>query len=191
MINKVNLEGVKAYGETAQLPLGNGGYVLKIMGVEVKENSVGQYMEVSCDIAEGPQKDFFTSDYRNQNSEPKKWHCVKFVNIPNDDGTEKDNWAKTALKTFLWAVEESNPGFHWDWDETKLKGKLVGGLFRVEEYLGRTDNEVHETVRLASFTVADKIRTGAFRALKPKRLKGDAAEPTQTMTAVTSDDLPF
>ena len=28
----------------------------------------------------------------------------------------------------------SNEGFKWDWDETKLVGKLFGGVFGEEEY---------------------------------------------------------
>ena len=169
----VNMNGVQGYSDRESLPLGKGGYVLRIMSAVEKINSVGSYLELSCDIAEGEYKDFFANDYKAQSGE-KKWHCTKFVNVPKDDGSEKDEWAKRALKTLTDAVEGSNPGYHWDWDETKLKGKIVGGLFRVEEFLGRTDNQVHEAVRLASFTTAEKIRTGNFRPLKRKALKSDA-----------------
>ena len=91
MINRVNMDGVKPYGDSNILP--KGGYVMKILGVTVKQNRVGQYLELSCDVCEGEYKDFFANDYRNQ-SDPKKWHCNAFVNVPRDDGTEKDGWTK-------------------------------------------------------------------------------------------------
>lgn len=195
MIDKVDMTGVQGYTERETLPLGNGGYVCKIMGAEIKINSVGKYIALSCDIAEGEFKDFYARDYKSQTGENKKWHCVKFINLPKDDGSEKDGWTKAAFKTFIDALEGSNPGYHFDWDESKFKGKLIGGLFRMEEYLGRTDNQIHEAIRLASFTTADKIRSGNFRALKKKELKGDAYEPATTASSFTavdvSDELPF
>jgi len=192
----VNMNGVQGYSERESLPLGNGGYVLRIMGATEKQNSVGSYLEISCDIAEGDYKDFFARDYKAQTMEPRKWHCVKFVNLPNDDGSEKDEWSKRGLKTFMDALESSNPGYHWDWDESKLKGKIVGGLFREEEFLGRTDNNMHVAVRLGGFADADKIRKGDFKALKRKTLRGDAYESPVAQAAGFTHvdnlpDLPF
>ena len=48
MINRVNMDGVKPYGDSNILP--KGGYVMKILGVTVKQNRVGQYLELSCDV---------------------------------------------------------------------------------------------------------------------------------------------
>ena len=44
-------EKTQAYGDYDVLP--KGGYVVKILGAEVCNNSVGQYVKISCDIAEG------------------------------------------------------------------------------------------------------------------------------------------
>jgi hypothetical protein len=189
----VNMDGVQGYQDRETLPLGNGGYVVRIMGAVEKQNRVGSYLEVSCDIAEGEYKDFFTRDYKAQTGDNKRWRCIKFVNLPNDDGSEKDGWTKSHLKTFMDALEGSNPGYHWDWNEANLKGKLVGGLFREEEYLGRTDNNVYTSVRLASWPTVEKIRTGKFKPLKKKCLKGDAYESPSTpgFTAVDDEELPF
>lgn len=188
----VNMDGVRGYQDRETLPLGNGGYVLRIMGATEKINSVGSYLEVSCDIAEGEYKDFFTSDYKAQTGDNKKWHCTKFINLPKDDGSEKDGWTKSHLKTFMDALEGSNPGYHWDWDESKLKGKIVGGLFREEEYLGRTDNNIYTSVKLASWTTADKIRTGKFKQLKKKCLNTyEPSTPSGAFTAVDDEQLPF
>ena len=165
MINRVNMDGVKPYGDSNILP--KGGYVMKILGVTVKQNRVGQYLELSCDVCEGEYKDFFANDYRNQ-SDPKKWHCNAFVNVPRDDGTEKDGWTKRAFATFIDALEQSNNGYHFDWDETKMKGLIVGGLF-----------------------VIDKVRNNKFKLPKDKLLKREDSSSSSGFTPVDSDDLPF
>ena len=69
MINQVNMDGVRSYGTTASVP--KGGYVVKILGVNVKQNSKGQYLELGCDIAEGEYAGIFLQDFRGQTSEPK------------------------------------------------------------------------------------------------------------------------
>ena len=40
------------------------------------------------------------------------------------------------FKGLITAIERSNPGFIWNWDENSLKGKLFGGVFGREEYMG-------------------------------------------------------
>ena len=47
----------QSYQDREELPVG--AYIMKIMGAEVKENKVGQYVQISMDIAEGQYKDFF------------------------------------------------------------------------------------------------------------------------------------
>lgn len=189
MINKVNMDGVKGYGEgTAQVP--KGGYICKIMGAIAKENRVGQYMEISCDIAEGEYKDIFANDYRGQTGETKKWHCNSFVNIPLDDGSERDEWSKRGLQTFIDALELSNPGYHWDWDETKLKGKSIGGIFGLREWEDK-DGNVHEGTSLMRWTSIEKIRSGHFRVPADKRLEAHKAQSSGGFTSVSDADLPF
>ena len=84
--------------------------------------------------AYGDYEGFYAKEYKAQQSEDKKWHCNYLLNIPNDDGSEKDNWTKRRFKTFTEALEESNPGYRFDWDEQKFKGKIAGGLFNEREY---------------------------------------------------------
>lgn len=194
MINKVNMDGVKGYGEgAASVP--KGGYVVRIMGAVAKQNSVGQYLEVSCDIAEGEFKDTFANDYRAQTGETKKWRCTAFVNVPRDDGTEKDLWTKRSFQTFIDALEATNEQYHFDWDETKMKGLLVGAIFAGREWEDR-DGNVHESTSIARWTSAEKIRTGRFRMPEDKKLTGSrkaaaTAPRGAVLTPVNMDDLPF
>ncbi|MDO5785560.1 MAG: hypothetical protein Q4P20_10915 [Eubacteriales bacterium] len=194
MIKKFgDYSSTKAYGDYQTLP--KGGYVIKILGVETARNSRGDYLIISCDIAEGDYKSFFAERYREQTGEDKKWGCNYFLGIPNDDGTEQDGWTKRSFKTFTEALEDSNSGYHFDWDETKFKGKLVGGLFNEREYT-KKDGTTGRATNLASFTSVEKIRSGKFALPKDKLISGGSApanSPTSGFTEVEDsvDDLPF
>lgn len=162
----------QAYTDFQQLP--KDGYVLRIMGAEVCENSKGEYIKISCDIAEGEYKDFYANEYRNQQQEDKKWHCNYLLNVPNDDGSEQDGWTKRRFKTVIAALEDSNPGYHFDWDEKKFKGKLVGGLFNEREYEAN-DRTVKRTTNLAQMCAVEKIRLKTFKLPKDKLLQNNKA----------------
>lgn len=171
-----NWNAVKAPTEFTELPAG--GYVCKIMGAEVKEytnttnGSTWEKLEVSIDISEGDFAGYYANNYRSQ-SEPKKWKGIIQYYIPVDDGSEKDEWSKRTLKGFTDAVETSNIGYTWDWDETKLKGKKIGIIFRREEweYNGKSG------WKTAPFKAIDATRaaTGEFKMPADKPLKNNSS----------------
>ena len=170
-------EKTQAYGDYQQLP--KGGYVVKIMGAEVCENSNGQYIKIGCDIAEGEYKGFYANEYRSQQKEDKKWHCNYLLNVPNDDGSEKDGWTKRRFKTFTEALEESNPGYHFDWDEQKFKGKIVGALFNEREYQ-KNDGSIGRATNLAQICTVEKIRSGKYTLPNDKTLSGGSQAPASS-----------
>lgn len=172
----------KAYGDIPVLP--KGGYILKIMGAEVCENQNGQYIKISCDVAEGEYRSFFTHEYTNQQQEDKKWHCNYLLNVPNDDGTERDGWTKRRFKTVTEALESSNAGYHFDWDEKKFKGKLIGGLFNEREYQ-KNDGGVGKAINLAQLCSVEKIRSGNYKLPDDKLL----ANRPGTAPAPSTDDF--
>lgn len=186
----------QAYGDYQPLP--KGGYVVKIMGAQVCENSHGQYIKIGCDIAEGEYKGFYANEYKSQQSEDKKWHCNYLLNVPNDDGSEKDGWTKRRFKTFTEALEESNPGYHFDWDEQKFKGKIVGGLFNQREYQKNNGGTAWAT-NLAQICTVEKIRSGKFTLPEDKPLAGTpipsaASAPGDGFMNIpdgVKDELPF
>ena len=136
MIKKFSdYEQTKGYGDYERLP--KGGYVLVIKAAQLMQNSMGEYIKVSADVYEGEYAQFFTREYKAQQSEDKKWHCNYLLNVPKDDGSEQDGWTKRKFKTFTEALEDSNEGYHFDWDERRFKGLLIGGLFNEREYEGR------------------------------------------------------
>ena len=191
-----DFDKVQGYQDRQQLPVG--GYVMKIMGAEVKENRVGQYVQVSMDVAEGQYKDFFANDYRSQDGSQrgKVWHCNYLLNVPVDDGSERDGWTKRRFKTFTEALESSNEGYHFDWDEKKFKGLLIGGLFNLREW--ENDGRRGISTNFAQVCSVEKIRTGKFKLPKDQLLSGTSSANTATsgdapggFTVVHDDDLPF
>ena len=188
-------EKTKSYKDYERLP--KGGYVLMIKGAEVLHNSVGEYTKIMCDIVEGDYKDFFLSEYCGQQKEDKKWHCNYLLNTPKDDGSEKDGWTKRRFKTVTEALEESNPGYHFDWDERKLKGKLIGGLFNEREYEA-SNGEIRRATNLAQLCSVEKIRSGNYKIPNDKLLDNRPTMPTDTDTEDfmsipdgIEDELPF
>jgi hypothetical protein len=165
MIQKFkDYEDTKAYGEIQQLP--KGGYELLVMGVQVENNSKGSYMKIACDISYGEYLGFFKTDYDNQQTEDKKWHCNYLLSIPNDDGSEQDGWTKRRFKTVMEAFEDSNKGYHWNWDEQTLKGKKIGGLFNIREY--EKDGKVRSATNLAQLVSVKTIKDGTFKLPEDK-----------------------
>lgn len=182
---------VQAYSDFPTLP--KGGYVLKVMGVSQKTNSMGAYLQIGMDVAEGEYKDFFTKQYTNDSRSEKKWGCNFLLSIPKDDGSEKDGWTKRAFKTFTTALEESNNGYHFDWDENKFKGLLIGGLFNEREY-EKNDGSIGKSVNLAKVCAAEKIRTGDYKLPEDKLLNKAAATDASGFVNVDpsiTEELPF
>ena len=88
------------------------------------------------------------------------------------------------------AVEESNAGYHWDWDETKLKGKVCGILVRDKEYsFNGRHGFAPEIFKLVSI---QSIRDKSFKMPAPKYLNGNAPTEPATSSATSSvDDIDF
>lgn len=190
-----DFDKVQGYQERRQLPVG--GYVMRIMGAEIKENRIGQYVQISMDIADGEYKDFFADDYRSQDGSQrdKVWHCTFLLNVPNDDGSERDNWTKRRFKTFTDALEASNHGYHFDWDEKKFKGLLIGGLFNLREW--ERDGRSGTVTNLAQVCSVEKIKSGKYTLPKNQTLskneagKGTGESGSSSFTVVNDSDLPF
>ena len=179
-------DNVKAAAEFEQLP--PGGYICRIMGAEVKEykrrdGGTFEQLHISIDIAEGDFKYHYANEYRSQNTEDKRWKGVLRLYLPDENGSDRDREDRTAsiLKAAIESIEESNTGYHWDWDERKLKGKQIGVLFRSEEweYNGKTG---WKTQPFKLIDVA-RIREGKFKVPKEKPLKKEQAK------AISADDF--
>lgn len=131
-------------GSKKRLPAG--GYVCKVLAAEEKEYGWGSVLLISFDIAEGQYKGFYAEQYEKQ-AKDKKWKGVYRLNVPKDDGTEKDDKLKKNFKTFIHHIESSNGGYRWDWNETSLIGKQFGGVFGEKEYSVDGNSGFYTTMR--------------------------------------------
>lgn len=109
-----------------------GAYVCKILKVELvtpEKADASKYIHILFDVAEGDQKDFFTNQYKANTREDKKYKGHTKIYIPKNNGDEKDEWTKKTFAKWTNALEDSNAGYAWDWDESKWKDKLIGIVF--------------------------------------------------------------
>lgn len=193
MIKQFNdFDKTQAYSEAKQLP--RGGYVCRIVGAKAEENSDGnQYVKIAFDIAEGEYKDFFQDKFDQNTNEDKKWSGVYTLNVPKDDGTEKDTWTKRRFKTFTNALEDSNDGYHFDWDEAKFKDKLVGMIFNYREY--EFNGMTGMTPNVARVAAAEEIRKGDYKIpqdrLLSKKKISDISGFVNVPESATEVEIPF
>ena len=191
MIKSYN--GFKPERTTARETLPAGGYVAKIMDATVISYDWGDVLKVDFDIAEGEYKGFFATDYRNNTNDDKKWRGTYRINIPNESNQYFHRQRK-SFNNFIACLEETNNGFHWAWDESALKGKGIGVLFRNKEW--EYNGSTGWTTECCTVTTAKDIREGNFKMPKDKPLKAKAANSgaySETAFVPVDDDadLPF
>lgn len=182
-----------------QLPIG--GYEVKIISIKEEVYDWGTRLAIAFDIVEGDYKGFYQKDFDNQTGEDKKWRGVYRIYEPKDDGSEKDAWTKRTFNNFIYCLEDSNPGYHLDWaplekgDFSQLKGKLLGMLFRSEEWEMNNNGEYRTGWSTRPFAVLSTgdIKDGNFKMPKDKPLKEKASAANQFAPLDSEDDgdIPF
>ena len=169
--------------------LPKGGYVCEIKNVKIEEYSGGfQVLVLAIDVVEGQYAGFFRKDFDQNTREDKQWRGKYRVNIPMDDGSEKDAWTKRVFNNFIYSIQESNPGYVWDWEEKKLKGKKIGVLFREREW--EMNGRTGWSTEAAGSAPAQDIRDGTFKLPKDKPLKNRPVVQ-EAETVEDESDLPF
>ena len=167
-------------GSGEKLPAG--GYVLRIDNVRFEEGQNGNSDRIVLmfDVAEGDQKDFFRNQYDSQTSEDKKWKGTTQIYCPKDDGTEQDGWTKRRFKTIMETFEASNKDYVWNWDESSLKGKFIGGLFG--EIGTVIDGKDITYVGFRYFETVENIRTNNFKVPEFYSKSGSVVKNTGSAT---------
>lgn len=187
-------------GGEAQERLPAGGYIGKIIGVKVASyegaNGTFDMLEIALDITEGEFKDFYKKQYEASTLENKKWKGVIRLNIPTEDGSELDAFRQRILKGATDAVEESNSGYRWDWDESKLKGKKIGFLVRDKQYDYKGKQGFFSDI-FALISV-EAVREHKYKDPVPKLLNngsgssgGTGAQDAATFSKGANEEYPF
>lgn len=151
IINNWNEIEAKGMDDFRGLPIGAYECMIKDARINHNEQSGKNTFKVSIDIASGEFKDYFQKMYEADTRIDRKWNnnAVRYL------AYEGDNVA--YFKGFITTVENSNVGYTWDWDETKLKGKKVCGVFQYEEY-EKQDGTKSVKVRLSKFRSLEKMK---------------------------------
>lgn len=167
-------ELINEAGELKTLPAG--AYACKI--IEVIDVPEKEYHEVYFDIVEGEFKGYF---------------AALQTNTGKNYGVIRRSYKANALpffKGYITAIEKSNPGYKWDWDEKKLSGKFCAVAFRDEEYL--KDGEVKVMAKADEVRSLQALRAGEIKIKLLKKLETPVAVSTPVAPVeISDDDLPF
>mgnify|MGYP006992098501 FL=1 len=173
--------------------LPKGAYVIKILSVkeEAAKSGSGSYLKMAFDIAEGDYAGFYKRAFENDTREDKKWNndAVLYISCPEDNS---EQWLIDNFNKFMTAVEDSNEGYHWGWDESTLKDKLVGAKFYNEQ--SEYDGKVYDHTKAKWFIAAKKVREGKYGKLPNDKLISKAKtldDYVNVPANVTDEEIPF
>lgn len=180
----------------AKLP--KGAYVCEILGakIETGQNGNSDQMLVQFEIAEGEYKGFFKKQYEDNTNEDKKYKGKVKIWLPKDDGSEKDSWTKNNFAKWPNALEESNEGYKWDWDETKWKGKKIGIVFGETGTIIEGKEVVYTEPRYPVSVEAVRTGKAGEAKFKAKNGYGEQAQTSGNSDFMSipdglEDELPF
>ena len=143
-----------------------GAYIGEIQAAREAEQNGRPVIELFMEITEGEYKNRFHEVYEDQKErfgDGAKYKGI-FRLVPPVDGDE--DWRRKVFEGNLWAVEQSNTGYKWDWDEKKLKGKKVGISIRKRLYTyNGKDRETTEIGRLESI---EEVKAGKVKPMKDR-----------------------
>lgn len=149
-------------------------YICQIVDVENVEDK--NYLKVYFEIIEGDFKHYFS----NKQEVDKKWPFNgAFIRSYKDS-------ALSYFKSFITAVEKSNPRFVWAWDEKELEDKTIVVVMGEEEYLD--GNEVKISVKPVEVRSLVALKEGKIKVPEIKRIK---VEEKPTVEKIKDEDLPF
>ena len=166
-----------------------GAYIGEIFAVRVvsvgKDDNKRPVIELMIEITEGEYKGRYHQIYENQKlrfGEDKTSYRGIFRLTPYKEGDSV--WRKSVFEGNLWCVAQDNPGYAWDWDETKLKGKKVG--FSVQRRLYTYDGKDREAMQIARLETISDIREGKVSVMPDKDQREKDETPAATSGGFTN-----
>ena len=195
-INNWNEVEAKGMDDFKPLPIGAYECVIKEAEIHKSKESGKETFRVAVDIANGEYKDYFQKRYDKNNNMNKTWdnNATRYLSFQGDN--------VAYFKGFITSVENSNTGYTWDWDEKKLVGKKICGVFQYEEYENQ-EGKKGVKVRLSKFRSLDKIKdievsysvkllNGSYMDIDDyNEQKNDSTNPFEDKMEVTNDDTDF
>lgn len=162
--------------------LSAGVYLAKIVKVEdVPEKN---YLKIYFDITDGQFKNYFSNAVVGD-----KWPYL---------GTFIRSYKETALtwfKAFITAIEKSNDGFVWKWNEQDLVNQKFVVVFGEEEYYDEVSQTIKVGLKPVDVRSVKALTEGKVQVPPLKKLKNENL-PTQqngskNLPILSDEELPF
>ena len=163
-----NFDKIQESGSFEKLPVG--GYIIKILAVDdVPEK---EYLKIFFDINDGEKKGFFQKAFKEDTRTEKKWpNAGSFIRSYKEK-------ALPMFKGFTNAVENSNKGYKWNFDEKSLVNKVVGVVIGEEQYLNQK-GQVRTRTYVSAVRSVDTIKKGEFTVPELKKLDATKVSSNQ------------
>lgn len=202
--------GVEAHESISVSNLPVGAYIGKIIKAEVETVGTGENaferLKIAVDVTEGEYKDHFRNQFNAaQNGRyPAKWKGVMRYNIPKP-GSQYEQGQKKALEHLAFCLEDSNTGYKWNGDETKMAGLAIGFSVREADWLMERDGgmDYGTTTEIGRAESVKRVKAGEVKPMRKRELSAKDKEKLEAyqesmeianengMTAVQEDELPF
>jgi hypothetical protein len=184
-----------------------GVYVGKVLGAKVETQNISgldvDRLVLQLDVAEGDYKDHYKKVYEVSKGGmyPAKFKGIFRITIPQA-GDQYEAMNKRILQGAAWALEESNIGYKWDFDETKLKGLSVGFSVRDADYLVEDSDGVRKvtSTEICRLESVKEVKAGTVKPPKKRELKDAQKQKLEQYNASThanyteveaDEELPF
>ena len=152
------------------------GYICKILKVE--DHPDKEYLKIYFDINRGEDKGYFKSQFEKDTRKERKWpNAGTFIRSYKDS-------AASMFKGFINAIEKSNKGYQWNFDEKTLVNKVVGLIIADEQYQNQK-GQVRVRNYVAAVRSVETIEKGEHEIPALKELT-----TTKTTTAPANDPIP-
>ena len=151
------------------------GYIVKIFKVE--DHPDKEYLKIYFDIVKGDDKGYFKKQYDGDTRKERKWpNAGTFIRSYKDS-------AASMFKGFTNAIEKSNKGYQWNFDEKTLVNKVVGLIIADEQYQNQK-GQVRVRNYVAAVRSVETIEKGEYEIPALKELT-----TTKTTTAPANDPI--
>jgi hypothetical protein len=163
-----------------------GGHICKIAAAKIDTTQNGDEMlVVMFDIFDGECKAYYADQYKRKSAaDPQaKWPGI-YRQMTEGKGTP-------FFKGMITAIEESNSGYKWNWEEKTLTNKMFGGVFGQEEWLNN-NGETKLSTKLLYIRSVDAVKKG-ITPPPIKRLKGSASVAPESFgkEVFPEEEIPF
>lgn len=185
-----------------------GVYVGKVLGAKIETQEIAgrdiDRLVLQLDVAEGEYTDHYKKLYEASKGGmyPAKFKGILRLNIPVQ-GDQYEAMNKRILEGAAWCFQESNKGYKWDGDETRLKGLAVGFAVREADYLIEDANGMRKvtSTEICRLDSVPEVKAGKCKVPKRRELKDAQKQKLAeyegsmhrdfTEVETSDDDLPF